>query len=144
LLPHDFVIKTYEACSLLLFDNNLSIASTLVLLSTFFRRCITIESSLSLVWCIVLSYTCCFVCCARYFLRVEEGSWFIALKMKSSKEAKDEERAVRVAFRWRKASVPNHLLPMLCLQDYICINRNMENHSGKQCNHKTYGFVLAN
>jgi hypothetical protein len=43
---------------------------------------------------------------------------FVALEMKSSKEARDEERAVRVAFRWRKASVPNHLLPMLHLQDY--------------------------
>jgi hypothetical protein len=37
-----------------------------------------------------------------------------------------EERAVRVAFRWRKASVPNHLLPMLYLQEYFCINWNME------------------
>jgi hypothetical protein len=59
-----------------------------------------------------------FVCCARCLLRVEEGSLFVALKMKSSMEARDEERAVRVAFRWRKAIVPNHLLPMLHLQDY--------------------------
>jgi hypothetical protein len=44
------------------------------------------------------------------------------LKMKSFKKARDEERALRVAFRWRKASVPNHLLPMLYLQDYFCIN----------------------
>jgi hypothetical protein len=28
-------------------------------------------------------------------------------------ETRDEERAVRVDFRWRKASVPNHLLSML-------------------------------
>jgi hypothetical protein len=28
-------------------------------------------------------------------------------------QGSNEERAVRVAFRWRKASVPNHLLPML-------------------------------
>jgi hypothetical protein len=49
-LPHYFLIKTYEAHSLfLLFDNNLSIASTLVWFSTFFRRCVTIESSLPLV-----------------------------------------------------------------------------------------------
>jgi hypothetical protein len=64
--------------------------------------------------------------------------------MKSSKEARDEERAVRVTFRWRKASVPNHLLPMLYLQEYFCINSNMENHLGKQYYHKTYGSVLAN
>jgi hypothetical protein len=44
--------------------------------------------------------------------RVEE-LLFVALKMKSSRKARDEERAVRVAFRWRKASVPNHLPPML-------------------------------
>jgi hypothetical protein len=30
---------------------------------------------------------------------VEEGSSFVALKMKSFKKARDEERAVRVAFR---------------------------------------------
>jgi hypothetical protein len=41
--------------------------------------------------------------------------------MKSSKEARDEEREVKVAFRWRKASVPNHLLPMLYLQDYYAL-----------------------
>jgi hypothetical protein len=41
--------------------------------------------------------------------------------MKSSKEEKDEERAVRVAFRWSKASVPIHLLPMLYLQDYYAL-----------------------
>jgi hypothetical protein len=46
--------------------------------------------------------------------------------MKSFKKAIDEERAVRVAFRWRKASVPNHLLPMLYLQEYFSINWNME------------------
>jgi hypothetical protein len=57
--------------------------------------------------------------------RVEE-SLFIALKMKSSMKTRHEERAVRVAFHWRKASVPNHLLPMLYLQDYFCINWNME------------------
>jgi hypothetical protein len=33
-------------------------------------------------------------------------------------QGSNEERAVRAAFRWRKASVPNHLLPMLYLQDY--------------------------
>jgi hypothetical protein len=59
-------------------------------------------------------------------------------------QGSNEERAVRVAFRWRKASVPNHLLPMLYLQDYFCINRNMENHPGKQYYHKTYDSVLAN
>jgi hypothetical protein len=41
-------------------------------------------------------------------------------------QGSNEERAVRVAFRWRKASVPNHLLPMLYLQEYFCINWNME------------------
>jgi hypothetical protein len=47
-LPHDFVINICQAHSLfLLFDNNLSIASTLVLLSTFFHHCVTIESILS-------------------------------------------------------------------------------------------------
>jgi hypothetical protein len=56
-------------------------------------------------------------------LRVEEGLLFVALKMKSSKEARDEERAVRVAFCWRKASVPNNLLPMLYLQDYYALIR---------------------
>jgi hypothetical protein len=40
--------------------------------------------------------------------------------MKSSKEGRDEERAARVA-RWRKASVPNHLLPMFYLQDYYAL-----------------------
>jgi hypothetical protein len=48
--------------------------------------------------------------------RVQE-SLFVALKMKSSKKARAEERAVRVAFRWRKAS--DHLLPMLYLQEYF-------------------------
>jgi hypothetical protein len=33
---------------------------------------------------------------------------------------------------------------MLYLQEYFCINWNMENHSGKQYYHKTYGSVLAN
>jgi hypothetical protein len=60
------------------------------------------------------------------FARVEEGSLFIALKMKSFKKARTEERAVRVAFRWRKASVPNHLLPMLYYKIILCINHNME------------------
>jgi hypothetical protein len=41
-------------------------------------------------------------------------------------QGSNEERAVRVAFRWRKASVPNHLLPMLYLQEYFCMNWNME------------------
>jgi hypothetical protein len=41
--------------------------------------------------------------------------------MKSSKEARGEERAVSVAFHWRKASVPNHPLPMLYLQDYYAL-----------------------
>jgi hypothetical protein len=77
-------------------------------------------------------------------LRVEEGSLFVALKMKSFKKTRDEERAVRVAFRWRKASVPNHLLPMLYLQEYFCIHWNMENHPGQPYYHKTYGSVLAN
>jgi hypothetical protein len=35
-------------------------------------------------------------------------------------------RVVRVAFHWRKASVPYHLLPMLYLQEYFCINWKME------------------
>jgi hypothetical protein len=54
-------------------------------------------------------------------LRVEEGSLFVDLKMKSFKKTRDEERAIRVTFRWRKASVPNHLLPMLYLQDYYAL-----------------------
>jgi hypothetical protein len=55
------------------------------------------------------------------FASSKEGSLFVALKMKSSKEARDEERAVRVAFHSRKAIVPNHLLPMLYLQDYYVL-----------------------
>jgi hypothetical protein len=51
---------------------------------------------------------------------------FIALKIMSFKKARYEEKAVRVAFHWRKASVPNHLLRMLYLQEYFCINWNME------------------
>jgi hypothetical protein len=41
-------------------------------------------------------------------------------------QGNNEERALRVAFRWRNANVPNHLLPMLYLQGYFCINWNME------------------
>jgi hypothetical protein len=77
------------------------------------------------------------------FARVEE-SLFVALRMKSSKEARAEERAIRVAFHWRKASVPNHLVHMLYLQEYFCINWNMKNHPGKQYYHKIYGSILAN
>jgi hypothetical protein len=69
---------------------------------------------------------------------------FVALKMKSSKEARAEERAVRVAFRWRKASVPNHLLPMLITRLLYALIGTWSDHPGKQCNHKTYGSVLAN
>jgi hypothetical protein len=69
---------------------------------------------------------------------------FVALKMKSSKEARDEERAVRVAFRWGKASVPNHLLPMLIYNNTFALIGTWSDHPGKQCNHKTYGSVLAN
>jgi hypothetical protein len=30
------------------------------------------------------------------------------------------------------------------MQEHLMlVNRNMENHPGKQCNHKTYGSVLA-
>jgi hypothetical protein len=42
--------------------------------------------------------------------------------MKSFKKARDKERAVRVAFRWRKASVPNHLLPMLIYKNIIALS----------------------
>jgi hypothetical protein len=28
-------------------------------------------------------------------------------------------------------------------EHFMLVNRNMENHLGKQCNHKTYGSVLA-
>jgi hypothetical protein len=71
---------------------------------------------------------------------------FVALKMKSSKEARDEERerAVRVPFRWRKASVPNHLLPMLYIKDYCALIGTWSDHPGKQYYHKTYDSVLAN
>jgi hypothetical protein len=82
--------------------------------------------------------------CARCLLQVEEGSLFVALKIKSSKEARDEERAVRVAFRWRKASVPNHLLPMIYIQDYYALIGTWSDHLGRQYYHKTYGSVLAN
>jgi hypothetical protein len=51
--------------------------------------------------------------------------------MKSSKEAKDEERAVRVAFRWRKASVPNHLIPMLIYKNTFALVRTWSGHPGK-------------
>jgi hypothetical protein len=64
--------------------------------------------------------------------------------MKSLKKARAEERAVRVAFRWRKASIPNHILPMLYLQDYFALIGTWSDHPGKQCNHKTYDSVLAN
>jgi hypothetical protein len=74
----------------------------------------------------MFSCTCFFVCCARCLLQVEEGLLFIALKMKSSKEAIDEEKAVRVAFHRRKASVPNHPATYAYLQEYFCINWNME------------------
>jgi hypothetical protein len=69
---------------------------------------------------------------------------FVALKMKSSKEAKDEERAVRVAFRWRKASVPNHLLPMLIYKNTFALIGTWSDHPGQPYYHKTYGSVLAN
>jgi hypothetical protein len=46
--------------------------------------------------------------------------------MKSSKEARAEERAVRVAFRWRKASVPNHPSTYALFTRILCINWNME------------------
>jgi hypothetical protein len=59
------------------------------------------------------------------FARVEE-SLFVALRMKSSKEARAEERAVRVAFRWRKASVPNHPSTYALFTRILCINWNME------------------
>jgi hypothetical protein len=48
--------------------------------------------------------------------------------MKSFKKARDEERAIRVAFRWRKASVPNHHLPMLYLQDYFALIGTWSDH----------------
>jgi hypothetical protein len=69
---------------------------------------------------------------------------FVTSKMKSFKKARHEERAVRVTFRWRKAIVPNHLLPMLSLEDYYALIGTWSNHPGKQCNHKTYDSVLAN
>jgi hypothetical protein len=46
--------------------------------------------------------------------------------MKSFKKARAEEKAVRVAFCRRKASVSNHPLPMLYYKMILCINRNME------------------
>jgi hypothetical protein len=36
-------------------------------------------------------------------------------------QGSNEERAVRVAFRWRKASVPNHLLPMLIYKNTFAL-----------------------
>jgi hypothetical protein len=48
--------------------------------------------------------------------------------MKSFKKARDEERAIRVAFRWRTASVPNHHLPMLYLQDYFALIGTWSDH----------------
>jgi hypothetical protein len=66
---------------------------------------------------------------------------FVALKMKSFKKARAEERAVRVAFRWRKASVPNHLLPMLIYKNTFALIGTWSDHPGKQCNHKTYGCL---
>jgi hypothetical protein len=69
---------------------------------------------------------------------------FVALKMKSSKEAKDEERAVRVAFRWRKASVPNHLLPMLIYKNTFALIGTWSDHPGQPYYHKTYGSVFVN
>jgi hypothetical protein len=35
------------------------------------------------------------------------------------------------------------LMLYLSLNKITCVNRNMENHPGKQCYHKTYGSVLA-
>jgi hypothetical protein len=67
---------------------------------------------------------------------------FETLKIKSFKKASAE--AIRLAFCWRKASVPNHLLHMLYLQDDYALIRTWNNHSGKQYNHKTYDFVFAN
>jgi hypothetical protein len=64
--------------------------------------------------------------------------------MKSSHEARDEERAVRVAYLWRKASIPNHLLPMLYLQEYFALIETWSDHPGQPYYHKTYGSVLAN
>jgi hypothetical protein len=64
--------------------------------------------------------------------------------MESFKKARDEERAVRVAFHWRKASVPNHLLPMLYLQEYFALIGTWSDHPGQPYYHKTYGSVLAN
>jgi hypothetical protein len=66
---------------------------------------------------------------------------FVALETKSSKEARDEERGV--AFRWRKASVPNHLLPMLIYKNTLALIGTWSDHPEKQYNHKTYGSVLA-
>jgi hypothetical protein len=69
--------------------------------------------------------------------RVEE-SLFVALKMKSSKKARDEERAVRVAFHWRKASVPNHLLPMLIYKNIIALSGTWRT---TQANSTTIGYM---
>jgi hypothetical protein len=51
---------------------------------------------------------------------------FVCLEDEEFQERRDEERVVRVAYLWRKVSVPNHPLPMLIYKN-ICINRNMEN-----------------
>jgi hypothetical protein len=63
--------------------------------------------------------------------------------MKSFKKTRAEERAVRVAFHWRKASVPNHLLPMLYLQEHFCINWNMERPLRKTVQPQDIGLWLG-
>jgi hypothetical protein len=69
---------------------------------------------------------------------------FVALKMKSFKKARAEERAARVAFRWRKASVPNHLLPMLIYKNTVALIGTWSDHPRQPYYPKTYGSVLAN
>jgi hypothetical protein len=68
----------------------------------------------------------------------------IVVRCFEDEEAGAERRAVRVAFRWRKASVPNHLLPMLIYKNTFALIGTWSDHPGQPYYHKTYGSVLAN
>jgi hypothetical protein len=68
---------------------------------------------------------------------------FVALKMKSFKKVRAEERAVTVAFHWRKASVPNHLYLCFITRLYYALIGTWSDHPGQPYYHKTYGSVLV-
>jgi hypothetical protein len=112
-----YSIKIYQAHSLVWYNPNLSIVpSVSCVRDPRTKPCSLFKPSLyGVLFLVVLVCLLC-MCCARCLLRVEDRA--IVWKSWSLRVLKSKSGRARVAFRWKKASDPNHPSTYALIQEH--------------------------